>query len=312
MTKKLIGLVLLLSILLCSACQLAQEDKQELNEDRLIGVYLTRNRMYEQTIGGEEKHYASLLPNEDRDGYLRYLFDQLTGVPYYAGPEKSPSGKGEGLVFYAEDTLVDGHSSLHLGGGFYDEDNPPPQQANSIELRGKIGIVPGSMDVLTVNRVFQSPDGRIYLLRSHGIGLNQVPEGEFLESTVSSFRIAETKNVYLGNGRETEAKTEVDIEIAFINPTVYVKVLEMDQENKEIRATEYTIEELPEEIIPSDKAAYLLVESEIETPAGKIIKRDTNHPYDEKFSINNLEILIAREDGFIRKIEIPVKWKSSS
>ena len=89
MTKKLISLVLLLSMLFCSGCQLAQEDKQELNEDRLIGVYLTRNRMYEQTIDGEEKLYATLLPVKD-GGHLHYLFDQLTGVSYYAGPTNFP------------------------------------------------------------------------------------------------------------------------------------------------------------------------------------------------------------------------------
>lgn len=308
MTKKLISLVLLLSMLFCSGCQLAREDKQELNEDRLIGVYLTRNRMYEQAIEGEGKFYANLLPHEN-GGHLHYVFDQLTGVPYYAGPTQFPGSKEAGLEFYAEDTLVDGHSSLHVGGGFYDGENPPSQLAGGIELRGKIGIVPGSMDILTVNRVFQSPDGRIYLLRSHGIGLNQVPEGEFLESTVSSFRMAEMKKIYLGNGQETEAKTEVDLEIAFINPTVHVKVLEMDQENKEISAKEYAVEQLPEEIIPSENTAYLLVECEIETPAGKIIKRQTNHPYDKKYSENNLEIFVARDDGFIRKIQIPIAWQ---
>lgn len=124
--------------------------------------------------------------------------------------------------------------------------------------------------------------------------------------------IAEIKKVYVGNGQETEAKTKVDIEIALINPTVHVKVIEMDMENKEISAKKYAIEELPEEIIPSEKTAYLLVEWEVETPKGIMIKGQMNHPYDKKFSENNLEILVSREDGFIWKIQIPVKWKSPS
>ena len=88
--------------------------------------------------------------------------------------------------------------------------------------------------------------------------------------------------------------------------------MEMDKENKKIRTKEHAIEELPEEIIPSEKTAYFLIECEIETPAGKMIKRQMNHPYDTEYSENNLEILVAREDGFIRKIQIPVKWKSPS
>lgn len=61
--------------------------------------------MHDQILEGEEKLYATLLPSKD-DRHLHYIFEQLTGVPYYVGPTQSPGG----LEFYAEDTLVDSHS----------------------------------------------------------------------------------------------------------------------------------------------------------------------------------------------------------
>lgn len=277
--NKRIGLTTfaLLIMILLAGCQLASEDGMaEKSTDKLIGAFVTYEHINlfdmegfindkgrvsggEILVEGNQQKYNvrfyatrkdTVETTEEGDKYTKitYGFDGIDGVEMF-NPNKDR---------YQLNDSINISSCRGAGITDYKTNVKYSDTEEGIEYEGKIYIAP---DVITnaiyTNPVYQSSDGRIYLLSGQGVSCSSddTADGSIFGHTITD-KVSETKN-----GETKDYSTTVKISIEVMNPTRKVAIIQMDKESRVLKKEEYKPGEVPKELNADSSTEYIIVES---------------------------------------------------
>lgn len=266
-------------VFLLSGCQLAKEEMVGAGKDRLIGVYITTehvdlfdmeeyieehpnmllqgetvqigkadsleyaNRLY-AVKEKETLHYEDGTAGEEMD---RYVFKETEGFGCFAPMMEDPKTGSSYLSLESDEEISDAKSLVNSR-----------DDEEKVELSGTIYICPSKGKNVTIycNPVYQSQDGRVYLLAGNGMSF----EAPGSEGVVMSTEISETVTLTEeGETRNYSTAVKVSAEIVFMPEKI--RILQMDGQGNVIDKQEYVPGEMPDELIPLDGTEYLIVET---------------------------------------------------
>ena len=252
MPKKLVWLVC--AVLLCAClggCQLAREDvgEESLSGDKFVGVYITFDPLYyfsaenpfEETNNpdAEPRFYATAKQVEN-DGYksTTFEFEGIDGIPFFTA---TVLGADESANYR---TSIMGPEIMNPATAYFDTDTT---------ITGKIDIVEPTEVVLCMNPVYQTKDGKIYMLPCE--------TGVFIsKGALATTTLFETVTV-TENGEEITSKTSVELSAEVVRKPVKEIFKEMNGRDETIRTTEITPENIPDSIHLQPDCAYVIVET---------------------------------------------------
>lgn len=252
MPKKLVWLVC--AALLCASlggCQLAREDAgdESLTGDKFVGVYITFKPLHyfsaENTYDGinnpdsEPRFYATAKQVDD-DGYksTTFEFEGIDGIPLFRA-----------IVLGANEeesycTSIVGPEIMSSSIAYTDA---------GTSLTGSIYVVESTEVVLRLNPVYQTKDGKIYMLPGEtGVFISK---GAACKTT-----LFETTTV-TENGKETTSKTSIELSAEVVSKPLKEIIKEMNSRDEIIRTTEITPENIPDSIRLQPDCAYAIVET---------------------------------------------------
>ncbi len=302
--KALIALFAAMALAL-SGCQLALPDEGEGN-DRLIGVFITREYLDLFDIEGyvadnssrlhfsggetimdgparayEGKIYAALTTKKQTSGtgevseYDEYVFEDIEGIPYFSATMPMKDGFDSYASSSVGEEISDKKMSVNVG------DNE-----EGTTLEGTIYVAADAWyHSFFANPVYQSADGRVYLMAGTGFSGALTEGGAFTQTLEETIDIAE-------NGITTKKSTSIKLEIRGMAPPERIVMLQMDESGSLLSREEYVPGTLPEELQPHGDAAYLIVE----THSGDAVSREIVDKSAEGF-----DTFYARADGICVK-----------
>lgn len=250
-----------------TGCQLAQEtsDGKENAQitDQIVGILVT-------VESGEGPHDEGALHTFASVG--RKLYAQLNQSTYkqadgtegttqeYAFPD------GNGIVYMVYYVHPEQTGSEEPDSGYWsstiDKEIDPRlrhfktvNETSAVELEGTIYVEESAKDLaLYMNPVYQTPEGEVYALGTAPMG--------YLAATMDGCSARYSMSVREKENGEIVQSSEgyVEMAISVIDlPDKYV-VIQMDREHRMLGSSEYTPEKMPEEIIPEEACAYLILE----------------------------------------------------
>lgn len=321
MKNKIICIILaIVTMVAFTGCQLAHEDLAQAKiNDRLIGVFVSYeyidlfdiegylNDNIGKLANGSEieidgansqynnRLYATLVEEEltttDGEKYTKYkyVFEGVDGISMFS-PSITEPVTGDS---YSSSSSDNGISDLKYNVKVGDNEK-------GIELEGTVYIASGMSMTLFTNPVYQSNDGKVYLLSGEGFSSENIDEGEFFTSTMDdSTSITDNKIT-------TTYTASIKLSIATMNPTEKVGIYQMDSENNIITKNEYLPGKVPEEIVPDKSCEYFIVESHKRTFNGeKQVERQLFSKKDD-----SLYYLKKGDNSALYKILATILWET--
>ncbi len=308
-------------------CQLARPDGEVsetgkgVNEDRLVGVYVTREHLHLFDMEGylrdnlgqvmkDENHviqdgaayegrlYAELVTqtSTDEDGrtheHQEYVFADLEGMGLYSVFIDAEEGG------YHTSLSGDGISDVHVG--YHTKDD-----GEDISLEGVIYVAARARSVqqgdtvFYFNPVYQSADGQVYLMSGSGLGSMSVSSA----GTSMSHEMNGTVTIKI-DGEEKIYGCDVNVTIESVYAPEKMIVHQMSAKNIVLTKTEYIPGQLPDSLEVEPETAYLLVETWQEDEAGQWIVERSICQSDEK----TLSVLYDRGDGICQEDTLSIEW----
>ena len=280
MSRKLFAVITaLLIIFTLSGCQLAHEDEAANNGiDKLIGVYVSYDHVDlfnlegyindnlnfsggEIKIEGETKKYEGRMYATRKDEMrtssegekytnTQFVFEELPGIGMFAPTVVDPRLEDRTYISAGGDGFTD--TKFHVRSG----DNE-----DGLELSGTLYISSGAMsDAIYINPVYQSEDGKVYLVSGQGFAAT----GDNGEGGVYSQKL-EDKVAINENGKSKSYSSMIEVSIATMNPTIKVSILQMDKDSNVVKKVEYNPDNVPSELKTEFDTEYIIVESKKET-----------------------------------------------
>lgn len=303
---------LLLAALALAGCSLAEEGTDETGGDTLIGVFVTKEALDLFDIeayltdnlstamdGGEisagdaekyggrlyaEKRTVTLTGEEQGETaeHIEYVFAGLEGIPF----------------FYTTVTMADGERYTSLTSGENMIQDAHITVGEETTLEGTIYFVPGKIRYVHINPVYQSADGRVYLTSGSGIGMDTGggEEGSFSQT------LTETHTV-TADGEVTEKHFQVSVRIAPKYAAVRTRVVQIGADNMPVADAAYAPGALPAVIDVDARAAYIIVETTVDTGAGESIRYALLGKDD-----GALTAYVANENGIYEGETAEVRW----
>lgn len=242
---------------------------------RLVGLFVTMEDI--SPFLGEEGLLWASVSGEDSDSGPEFRFDEVNGLRLLCFTVPGNSDEGDAIVSNVDDgfTAVDFNLS---------EDN------SSIRMKASVSVVPKQdEEAFFCNPVLRTADGRIYAVPGDFmvISAEMNPPGASVGQTVRDER------KHSENGTETIDVTEVNVEIVSVREPLKIRLLQFGKAHEILQNEEFIPGSVPERIVPSADADYLLLETEEKAPDGsaftrrEIFGRDTDY----------LNTLSCREDG---------------
>lgn len=247
MPKKIVWVTGLVLLMIClGGCQLAREDlgaedAEGLPQDRFIGVYITF-----APLDPSKEYYATAKPRR-HEGYESTTYE-FEGVPGIALFEVLIKEEGDTVGYW---TSVIGEEMLDAQIGIHSKD-----KGEDLDLSGKLYILENK--VLYVNRVYQDSAGGIYMLGGEGIfgaGSMKTTATESLESEEKAY------STHVTVALEGVDKPEQDV------------FKEFDSNDKVIKTTVITPDNIPETINLHPDCAYVIAEVHSSSAEGLKITR---------------------------------------
>lgn len=273
MSRKLFAIITaLLIIFTLSGCQLAREDGvANISMDKLIGVYVSYDHVDlfdfegyindnlnfsggEIKIEGETKKYEGRMYATQKDGVstssegekytnTQFVFEELLGIGMFAPTVVDPRLEDMTYISAGGDCFTD--TKFHVKSG----DNE-----DGLELSGTLYISSGAMsDAIYINPVYQSEDGRVYLVSGQGFAAT----GDNGEGGVYSQKL-EDKVIVNENGKSKSYSSTIEVSIATMNPTIKVNILQMDKDSNVVKKAEYNPDNVPSELKTESGTCILL------------------------------------------------------
>jgi hypothetical protein len=242
---------------------LAREDAgdESLTGDKFVGVYITFKPLHyfsaENTYDGinnpdsEPRFYATAKQVDD-DGYksTTFEFEGIDGIPLFRaivlGANEEESYR----------TSIVGPEIMSSSIAYTDA---------GTSLTGSIYVVESTEVVLRLNPVYQTKDGKIYMLPGE-TGLF-ISKGAAYKTT-----LFETTTV-TENGEETTSKTSVELSAEVVSKPVKEIIKEVNSRDEIIRTTEITPENIPDAIHLQPDCAYAIVETHSSGENGQEVTR---------------------------------------
>ena len=305
MTKKILALAmaLILTFGLCG-CQLAKpEGDKNLQKDRLMGVYITRNyidlfdmdsylqenldkiiaqngKLELPAMENEGKLYAELTvdtyPYSEGEGYT-YAFPELDGIM---------------LAHFRMSSGEDAYTATAVGEGICDIHSRVGGEDAGIS--GTIWMAKDSGEaIFYLNPVYQTADGQVYLVPGSGIHFSSGVGGRATQTMEERYTVTV-------NGETVEEHFAVEVSIDMAEPTQTVTVIQMNGKDLEVCRTTYQADALPDELTPEDGTAYLIVQSNTKTGT----QRQICQPSD-----NHTEVFILLDQQICIRKYIYVNWE---
>lgn len=276
MSRKLFAIIIaLLVIFTLSGCQLAREDgAANKGMDRLIGVYVSYDHVdlfdLEDYINdnlnfsggeikseGETKKYEGRMYATQKDEIIassqgekytntHFVFEELSGIGMFAPTVVDPLLEDRTYISASGDGFTD--TKFHVKSG----DNE-----DGIELSGTLYISSGAMsDAIYINPVYQSEDGKVYLMSGQGFSATSDNGGGGVYS-----QKLEDKITIKENGKSKSYSSIIEVSIATMNPTINVSILEMDKDSNIVKKSDYNPDNVPGELKTESGTEYIIVES---------------------------------------------------
>lgn len=295
---------LFLSAMLLGGCSLAVEDGvADKEQDRMIGAYITQ-----EVIGTEQ--FSNEYPPDCQNRL--YALIEKNGSKEPSDWNISFPGS-EGIRFFAPfwNAPPDGHSYrdnvVDAKIGERDFSVSESDDEESIGLAGTIYVLPYGKPEKSfhfyVNPVYQTPDGEFYALPGSGYLLQTggETEGEQVVTTLSD-EISQTVD-----GKMKSKKTNVTIKFQTVHRPVKMTLCEMDVEHQVLKKQAYQPQELPGTLHVQAETAYILVETEKESPSGETeVSREICENTQQSGGV--LESFCAAEDGILVKRNTEIVW----
>lgn len=270
---KIKWIALLLAVCLLSGCSLARPEAEEgngLGQDRMIGVFITREYLdlfdfesyLEDNLNTVINSGGEIAP-EDMEKYGGRLYAEKTDEGYDFGIEGMGAfcvqGEQDGVPYSASYSI--GPMSLNLHSTVTDE-------GTEWDYSATVYVHCGGLEAFYTNPVYQDGEGRVYLTAGAGISSEIVDGSSMSQAMNSEYTIS----------AEGETQTySMRVEVTFMGaelPGSY-RVLYMSKDSELLRAEDYTPETLPEELRPCEGAEYLIIETlNQDNVARQVVSRD--------------------------------------
>jgi hypothetical protein len=277
MNKRISAVLLtLLIIFTLTGCQLAREDgTAEKSQDKLIGVYVSydyidlfdfesymndnlkisggelkidgESRKYEGRMYAVQKDEVKTASQGEKYTNTEFVFEEVEGIGMFSPTITDPLNNDLTYISFSGDEGFTDVQTHVIGGNNED----------GIELEGTLYISSGAMSkALYINPVYQSADGRVYLVTGQGF----VATGDNGEGGVYTQTLTDKVTVK-ENGKSKSYSSSVKISLATMYPTEKVTILQMDKDSNILKKDEYKPEDVPNELKAESTADYIIVES---------------------------------------------------
>ena len=270
--------IMMLSML--TGCQLALENAGDdiPAQDKLVGVFVTTedinlfdfegyiedNLNLNGSIGnssgddivvdsGDTKKYEGRLyatlkeikpAQGDTPAYEQYVFEGVEGYSMLCVTMPDISEKDGNSLAVADPAIIGYSVSVNSS-----------DEGESTTIEGTIRFIPTDEEtIFHFNRVYQSPDGSVYLTSS-GMSMSIPPELSGASSFLSDTYTV-TKN---GKAYTKDISFRVIVEFMFAPENIFI--LQMDADSQLLSREKYTPGELPESFEPLENTEYLIVET---------------------------------------------------
>lgn len=259
MKMKIKVLALLLALCLLSGCSLARPEAEEgngLGQDRMIGVFITREYLdlfdfesyLEDNLNTVMNGGGEISP-EDMEKYGSRLYAEKSDEGYDFGIEGMGAfcvqGEQDGVPYSASYNI--GPMSLNLHSTVTDE-------GTEWDYSATVYVHCGGLEAFYTNPVYQDSEGRVYLTAGMGIS-SEIVDGSSMSQTMNS-------EYTISSEGETQTYS-MRVEVTFMGaelPKSY-RVLHMSKDSELLQTEDYTPETLPEELLPCEGAEYLIIET---------------------------------------------------
>ncbi|MFV0519310.1 MAG: hypothetical protein ACK5LY_03445 [Lachnospirales bacterium] len=310
MSRK-IGTCCLVFILILSlnSCQLAKADVSINEQDKLIGVYLTKEYLdlfdfegyINENINGvkdgeitindknssdyEGRIYAEKIITVEKDSEIgeeielvSYEFNDLEGIPFY----------------YLYDSKTD---SVSVTGDVKDVNVNIGDFVTSISGTASVIPIENIDNGVYVNPIYADENEDLYVMSGSGImqAWNEDITGSSINQSIES---KETLNI---DGVETESVFKVEINVEFRYPTEEIKIIEMSKDDNMLKTNVLSINDSIQEVYEVDeKTEYIIVELISKDEIQRAIYED-NETY--------INYYIENDAGFCVPLGFEVKWE---
>lgn len=254
--RKIITAILTLSMTITlipslGGCSLAVKGAENDSQDILIGVFITDdtldfspNPLYAKI----NRHNSSDVSDWEAD------FKDVKGISFFAPIWTDKDGFSYHHTSYS-DEICDSKTEFLVS-----------DQGNESNLSAAIYMAPPASPKTVayhVNRVYQTPDGKIYAVPGSGVSTDtEHGEGEMMSVS------ADDQIKYL-EGRELKTdKTSVTVRFLAMYKPVKISLFQMNEEHQVIKQEDFTPGNLPSKLTTEKGTSYILVETVKQTPDG--------------------------------------------
>lgn len=281
--------------------ELAKPAETENTQDLLVGVFITKEYLDLFDVDSYfEDHISEILkdgniPEEDANAYRQRLYasetvDSNHDTPTFAGIEGisvfcayAQDENGGYWISSGDDACSDGKMAL-----------TETEELERIEMSKTIYVsTKTDWKTFYVNPMYQTSDGRVYILSGNGM---------FYDSPVSGMSFSQTMNESKETAVNGEKKTfEADIRITFqfMDSPTSATILQFDKDSRIIAQDTYASNALPMTVKPLDETEYIIVE----TTSAAGTTRELFTPQD-----GFAYAFLQREDGICIKQYIEINW----
>lgn len=285
-------IALLLCVLLLAALpgcgSLAKDESQmRYSEDRFVGFFITDKK----TVSWQEWVEA-----EDPQGKLwaevegETVTFPLPGIPVYCATfTGAEAGTGYRVASSGENQVA--YTTLSVSA----DDN-----GETYRLEGVLQVTAGqSGHVFTMNRMYQTEDGRIYART--GSSFHNISHYEGNTWTVRESE----ETVVTVDGESRAQRFEIALTLRNVFPITGYTLLQMDEHHQVLEQADYLPGALPEEISLHDACAYVLLErSRVSLEGETLLSREVFDRED-----GWLEALYDRGDGVCLRQGVKLIWE---
>ncbi len=342
--KKLMTLLLAASLLVTCGCSLAKPEEELNSsitmEDNLIGVLITTEYLDlfdmeawlndnindlalggETVIGGDTSQYQGRIYAErteeiwygnDGEAHTRvdYKFpEKLKGYALIAPMIKSEHYEPyvstiNDAIFADTKTHVkvtDYGTAVELTSTIY-YDPLTIQKETITELHEDGSETPTQHVAFYHNPVYQTPEGDVYVTSGSGTAYS-AGLGVGWYGQQGTHTISQSKSTTF-NGKTEELESSVTITLTSVRYAEKFVVLEMSEQNKLLRTTEYTPDAFPRELTVGSDTAYVIVETHsLDDNDEMLVSRQICSADNEEESF---DVFVPLENGYVSKQQTKV------
>lgn len=266
MNKRIIAIMLTVIVITLTGCQLAVDTVNEdalYNPDRLAGVVVTTEHLDlfdMEGYLGDNLNAIMAGKNPDQSAYQGRLYAQEeveygttdAGNPCYTTYYNFDHVDGIALLWYTTYTyLEDGSVLAEIGTGLNDDGLWDVHFSTEL-TEGTVYFPENGEMMVFLNPVYQDSEGKLYLVAGQGMH-GDAYLGEM--SMNYTEKLTETEN-----GEEVTRNREFKITAKGVPISDRVVFVQMDSNNQIILRQEFAPEDLPEELIPEENCAYMILE----------------------------------------------------